>query len=78
MFFFTPTVINLLGAKVNAIDNSSVVNSGSLQYIDQFLSYKRNQAVGEQNGDLSPINLPISNVLDSDVVDSPSAKNSAI
>ena len=78
MFFFTPTVINLLGFKVNAIDNSSVVNAGSLQYIDQFVSYKRNQAVGEQNGDLSPINLPISNVVDPDVLDSTSAKNSAI
>jgi hypothetical protein len=78
MFFFTPTVINLLGFKVNTIDNASVVNAGSLQYIDQFVSYKRNQAVGEQNGDLSPINLPISNVVDPDVADSTAAKNSAI
>jgi hypothetical protein len=78
MIFITPMQINLLGFKVNAIDNSSVVNTGSLQYIDQFVSYKRNQAVGEQNGDASPINLPMSAVVDPDLIDSPSSKNSAV
>ncbi|MDP4083657.1 MAG: spore germination protein [Bacillota bacterium] len=76
MVFFTPLVINLLGFKVNSVDNSSVINAGSLFYIDQFTSYKRNQAFGEQNGDLSPINIPIMSVIDPDIADSPTVKNS--
>lgn len=78
MLFFTPMAINLLGFKINAVDNSSVVNAGSLQYIDQFVSYKRNQGVGEVNGDLSPINIPITSVIDPDVIDSTAAKNSLV
>jgi hypothetical protein len=70
--------INLLGFKVNTIDNTSNVNFGPNQYLDQFLSYKRNQGVGEQNGDISPIYIPISWVVDPDVTDSNSAKNSII
>jgi hypothetical protein len=78
MLFFTPMKINLLGFKINAVDNSSVVNAGPLQYIDQLVSYKRNQAVGEINGDLSPVNLPISTVIDPDLIDSATNKTSAI
>ncbi|MBW5444934.1 hypothetical protein GE107_02495 [Cohnella sp. CFH 77786] len=78
MVFFTPTAINLLGFKVNSIDNSSVVNAGPLQVIDQFVSYKRNQGFGELNGDLSPANLPLSISLDPDLVDSNAAKNSLV
>jgi hypothetical protein len=78
MFFYSPAQINILGFKVNANDNSSVVNAGSLQYIDQFLSYKRNQAVGEVNGDLSPLNVPVSSVMDQDVLDSNAAKTSGV
>jgi hypothetical protein len=78
MIFFTPMQINMLGFKINAADNSTVINSGSLQYIDQFVAYKRNQAVGEMNGDLSPINVPITTVIDPDLVDNPSVKNSAL
>jgi len=78
MVFFTPLAVNLLGFKVNTVDNASVLNVGSLLYVDQFVSYKRNQAVGEQNGDFSPINIPISNVIDPDVLDSPAIKNSVV
>lgn len=78
MIFFTPTAINLLGFKINAVDNASVVNAGPVQYIDQFVSYKRNQGVGEINGDLSPANVPISLISDPDLADSPSVKNSAV
>ncbi|MGV3489216.1 MAG: hypothetical protein ACO1OC_11615 [Tuberibacillus sp.] len=78
MVFFTPLAINLLAFKVNTVDNSSVINAGSLQYIDQFVSYKRNQSFGELNGDLSPVSVPISNVLDTDLLDSTSAKNSVV
>jgi hypothetical protein len=78
MFFFTPMQINLLALKVNAVDNASVMNAGSFQSVDQFLSYKRNQAFGEQNGDLSPVNVPINTVVDPELVDSPAAKNSAV
>ena len=76
--FFTPLAVNLLGFKINTNDNSSVINVGPLLYVDQFVSYKRNQAVGEQNGDLSPINIPISNIFDPDLIDSPSVKNSLL
>lgn len=38
MFSFTPLVLNLYGFKINSVDNESVVNAGSLMYIDQFLS----------------------------------------
>ncbi|MDQ0156297.1 hypothetical protein [Robertmurraya andreesenii] len=78
MVFISPTVINVLGIKINALDNGSVSNMGSFQLIDQFVTYKRNQAFGEQNGDLSPINLPASVVLDPDASDSNSIKNSVI
>ncbi|KIL42515.1 hypothetical protein SD70_01100 [Gordoniibacillus kamchatkensis] len=78
MLFFTPMQVNLLGFKINAIDNGSVVNAGAFQSIDEFVSYKRNQAFGELNGDLSPTYLPISSVIDPDLVDSPSPKNSAV
>ncbi|MED1467443.1 hypothetical protein [Bacillus salipaludis] len=73
-----PYAINLLGFKVNTIDNSSYVNFGPNQIIDELVAYKRNQGVGEQNGDISPVNIPISWVVDPDVADSNSAKNSVI
>ncbi|WP_420491513.1 hypothetical protein [Neobacillus drentensis] len=70
--------INFLGFKVNTVDNSSYINLGPNQFVDQLLSYKRNQGVGEQNGDLSPVNIPISYVVDTDVTDSNTAKNSIV
>lgn len=78
MFFFAPTAVNLLGFKINAVDNSSVVNAGPLQYIDQFVSYKRIQGVGELNGDLSPANAPLSLTIDTDLFDNQSFKTSAV
>jgi hypothetical protein len=78
MFFISPMVINVLGFKINTMDNGAVANMGSLQLIDQFVSYKRNQAFGEQNGDLSPINIPAAVVLDPDLSDSNSVKNSVV
>ncbi|KMY53888.1 hypothetical protein A8F95_18740 [Bacillus wudalianchiensis] len=73
---FAPVVINVLGIKVNAIDHGTVLNLGSSQHIDLFVSYKRNQGIGEQNGDLSPTVLSQSAVWDMDAIDSPSAKSS--
>lgn len=70
--------VNVLGIKVNTQDNSSVINLGPNQFIDQFTSYKRNQGVGDPGGDLSPINIPISWVLDPDLSDSNTAKNSLV
>lgn len=78
MLFFTPTAVNMLGFKVNAIDNAGVVNVGPIQFIDQFVSYKRNQGFGEQNGDLSPSNIPLTVTIDPDLTDNPSLKNSAV
>lgn len=73
-----PMAINFIGIKVNTVDNTSIINFGPNQFIDQFLSYKRNQGVGEQNGDISPVNIPISYVIDPDISDSATAKNSVI
>ena len=78
MVFICPTVINVLGFKINTMDNGAVANMGSLQLIDQFVSYKRNQAFGEQNGDLSPVTVPVANIIDPDVSDSPTVKNSVV
>ncbi|MFL6557840.1 MAG: spore germination protein [Bacillus sp. (in: firmicutes)] len=78
MFFISPMVINVLGFKINSIDNGAVANMGSLQLIDQFISYKRNQAFGEVIGDLSPVNLSSNNVIDPDVSDSNAVKNSVV
>ncbi|RVT62623.1 hypothetical protein [Niallia taxi] len=78
MFQSSPAVINVLGFKINTIDNGGIANMGSLQIIDQLVSYKRNQAFGEQNGDLSPVNLPASYNIDPDVTDSNTIKNSLI
>lgn len=78
MLFFTPTVVNVIAFKINAVDNGSVINAGPVQSIDEFISYKRNQALGEINGDLSPQNIPVATIVDPDVVDGSSAKTSAI
>jgi hypothetical protein len=73
-----PMAINFIAFKVNVVDNSSFVNLGPNSFIDQLLSYKRNQGVGESNGDLSPVNIPISWVIDPDITDSNTAKNSVL
>lgn len=73
---FSPVTVTILGIKLNALDHSSVINLGPSQHIDQFISYKRNQGIGEQNGDLSPVFVPVTAVLDNDLVDNPSFKGS--
>ncbi|MBY0121670.1 hypothetical protein [Bacillus sp. S/N-304-OC-R1] len=76
--YFAPVTINMIVFKINAIDHSAVVNMGPSQHIDVFVSYKRSQGIGEQNGDFSPMLLTNSIVADSDFSDSPSAKYSFI
>lgn len=78
MVLFAPVQVNLLGIKINSLDNASVMNIGPIQYIDQYISYKRNQGYGEQNGDLARYFIPISYVFDADINDSSSNKNSII
>ncbi|WP_394233621.1 hypothetical protein [Niallia oryzisoli] len=78
MVFFSPTIVNILGIKINALDNGAISNTGSLQVIDQLVTYKRNQGFGEQNGDLSPSNAITPAVVDPDVSDSNSMKNSVV
>ncbi|WP_123040946.1 hypothetical protein [Cohnella candidum] len=73
---FAPVTVNVLGLKINAIDHSAVLNMGASQHIDLFVSYKRSQGIGEQNGDFSPIILALSGVSDCDLIDSPAAKYS--
>lgn len=75
---FAPVMINLFGIKINVLDHASLMNMGPNQLVDQFVSYKRNQGFGEQNGDISPVFIPISYLNDPDVSDSPTAKNSLI
>lgn len=74
--YFGPVTINLIALKVNAIDHSSVINMGPSNHIDIFVSYKRSQGIGEQNGDFSPMVLTHSFVMDHDLIDSPTAKAS--
>jgi hypothetical protein len=76
--YFGPVTINLLVFKLNAVDHSAIVNMGPSQHIDVFVSYKRSQGIGEQNGDFSPMLLTNSFVMDNDLIDSPTVKNSII
>lgn len=71
-------VVNLLGFKVNIIDQGSNIIMGPNQQFDLFVSTKRNQGFGELNGDLSTVNIPIQAVTDPDVIDSASVKTSIV
>ncbi|MFJ7726246.1 hypothetical protein ACIQXV_08780 [Neobacillus sp. NPDC097160] len=75
---FAPMVVNFGNLKINVFDHGSVIAMGPNQFIDQFVSYKRNQGYGEQNGDFVPMIIPISYIYDSDIGDSWTAKNSII
>ncbi|MBO9128389.1 hypothetical protein [Bacillus sp. 165] len=75
---FAPMVVNFLGMKINAIDNNASATVGPYQQIDTFVTSKRNYGFGEENGDFSFINIPISSVIDPDVIDAPPAKASII
>lgn len=75
---FSPSIANVLNFKVNVLDRHSQVVYGSSQQADIFLSTKRNMGFGEQNGDLSAVNIPINFVNDTDVADTNSIKNSLI
>lgn len=75
---FGPVTINLLVLKVNAIDHSAILNLGPSQHCDVFVSYKRSQGIGEQNGDFSPMLLTNAFIMDNDISDSPTIKNSII
>ncbi|TWD91597.1 hypothetical protein FB550_12139 [Neobacillus bataviensis] len=75
---FAPMNVNLGDLKINVLDHGSILNMGPNQMTDVFISYKRNQGYGEQNGDIAPMIIPISFLLDNDVSDSPTVKNSII
>ncbi|WP_251552723.1 hypothetical protein [Neobacillus muris] len=75
---FAPISMNILGFKINALDHGAVINLGPSQHNDFFVSYKRSQGIGEQNGDLSPSLLSVSWVSDMDLIDSPTIKNSVL
>ncbi|WHY74857.1 hypothetical protein [Fictibacillus enclensis] len=75
---FSPMVVNMLGFKVNAMDRSATLAFGPVQQLDMFSSNKINQGFGEDNGDLTVVNLPIIWVADQDVIDSNSVKNSVL
>ena len=75
---FAPVAINFLGLKINSIDNGSLFNLGTNQFIDHFVSYKRNQGFGEQNGDISPVIVPFCYINDADISDNWTAKISIV
>ncbi|RDI43220.1 hypothetical protein [Falsibacillus pallidus] len=75
---FAPMVVNFLGFKVNVVDKSAIVNVGPNQQFDIFVSTKWNQGIGEENGDISAVYIPITFVNDTDVNDSNSLKTSFI
>lgn len=75
---FAPVSLNIVGIKINAIDNGAVFNVGPSQHLDLFVSYKRNQGIGEQNGDLSPTVFSRSWVSDMDLLDNPTVKSSLV
>jgi hypothetical protein len=75
---FAPMNVNLGDMKVNVFDHGSILNMGPNQITDVFISYKRNQGYGEQNGDIAPMLIPISFLLDNDVSDSATVKNSIL
>ncbi|MFB6366773.1 hypothetical protein ACFCP7_22440 [Paenibacillus elgii] len=75
---FAPMTVNLLEIKINSLDHASVVNIGPNQHVDLYVSYKRNQGIGEQNGDLSPITATLSWIMDPDLIDAGAMKNSII
>ncbi|SCC36015.1 hypothetical protein SAMN04488137_3714 [Fictibacillus solisalsi] len=78
MVLFSPMVVNMLGFKVNTMDRSATLGFGPVQQLDLFSSNKINQGFGEDNGDLTVVNLPIIWVADQDVIDSNSVKNSVL
>ncbi|KZE76687.1 hypothetical protein [Paenibacillus elgii] len=75
---FAPMTVNLIELKINALDHAAVVNIGPNQHVDLYVSYKRNQGIGEQNGDLSPITATLSWIMDPDLIDAGAMKNSII
>jgi len=75
---FAPQVINLLGFKVNVNERNANLSIGSIQQVDSFVSTKKNNALGDQFGDLLTILFPINFLNDSDLNDSNSAKNSLV
>ncbi|WLR43358.1 hypothetical protein LC087_04015 [Bacillus carboniphilus] len=75
---FSPMILNIIGFKVNLVDEQSSINLGPSIQADKFNSSKRTQGFGETSGDLSPVYIPINFVADPDVVDSNAVKNSFI
>lgn len=75
---FAPAVVNILGIKINAMDHGAVLNLGPSQHLDLFVSYKRNQGIGEQNGDMSSTVFSTSSVSDMDFVDATGVKSSIL
>lgn len=75
---FAPVTITIGGLKLNNMDNASSITMGPSQHLDILVSYKRNQGVGEQFGDVSPMLFLVSGVFDNDLIDSPSFKASLL
>jgi len=75
---FAPMVVNLLGFKVNVAERNTIISLGPVGQVDLFQSNKRIQGYGEQNGDLSPVYLPVNGVSNPVVIDSNSVKSSTV
>ncbi|GGH73984.1 hypothetical protein JOD43_000182 [Pullulanibacillus pueri] len=66
---FAPMVVNLLGFKINVMERTATLSFGPIQQMDINNSTKRNQGFGEENGDLTSVNIPIGSVMDQDLAD---------
>lgn len=74
----SPVVLNVLGFKINSLDHLSNFVMGANQQTDLYLSNKRNQGFGEDNGDFNSINFPVNSTADMDFLDANSQKTSFI
>jgi hypothetical protein len=75
---FAPMVVNFLGIKVNVLEHESSLTIGPFLQVDSLVTEKRNYGFGEENGDLTFINIPISAVNDQDAVDAVTTKSSVV
>jgi len=75
---FAPMVVNVVAFKVNSLDRASEVNMGPVQKADFYLATKRNQGLGEDNGDFSFIPVSVNIVADQDLIDNASSKGSVV
>ncbi|KHE67456.1 hypothetical protein [Halobacillus sp. BBL2006] len=66
---FLPTEINLPHMKINTVEKQSSVSFGQNYKTNRYVTCKRQQGFGEQNGDRVITHHPIQGVVDADFSD---------